>query len=138
MADYTLQYTASEIDNRLGRPLPVTQGGTGQTASNTNVSVTYNTTVASSHSMTVRRFPYFGMCFLRGSFVVTGQAVEANTWIEVASVPNAPNYTTALSISAINGGAAVIDNNGKIKVLFDTAQTSGQTRNVYVSGWWFA
>jgi len=126
-----------DLDN-LSVLVPVVKGGTGQSAVLSQEAVTYNTSVASAHSIAVRRFLYLGMCFIRASFKVTGTAVAANTWVTFATVDSsiAPLSRTALAISAIGGNQAMITPDGLLQVAFSTAQTASQTRNVYVSGWW--
>ena len=139
MADkYLLQYTGSQVDSRLEVPKPVSQGGTGQSSVTVQEDVTLDTSTASDHSITVKRFPYLGMCFIRASFKVTGTAVAANTYFNVATVDSsiAPLSNTALSVAAANGGSAMMSTNGELRVSFETAQTETQARNVYVSGWW--
>ena len=125
-------------DLELLRPLEVSQGGTGQSADRVTETVTYDTSVASAHSVHVRRYPYLGMCFLRAAFTVTGQDVAANTFFTAAAVdPSlAPAAATALSVSASGGGLALMNSSGELRVAFAAAQTAAQTRYVYVSGWW--
>ena len=127
----------ADLDN-LSTVIPVSQGGTGQSAARVTETVTYDTSVASAHSVHVRHYPYLGMCFVRASFVVTGQDVAANTFFTAAAVDAslAPASTTALSVSVSGGGLAVVNSSGQLRVAFAAAQTAAQTRYVYVSGWW--
>jgi hypothetical protein len=138
MADYTLQYTAAEIDNRLGRPVPVNQGGTGQTAIWENVTISANNTNTTDFGANCRFNPYLRLVFIRGSFK-TAVATTANTWISVANIPadyRPSTYNPAITISIPGGASGLItrsDGNINIRPIVDRAAGT----SVDFSGWWF-
>lgn len=138
MADYILSVTGAELENRLIRPLPVNQGGTGQIITRQTPEVTFDASVASAHSIHVRLYPYLGMCFVRGQITIADHDVEPNQFFTVATVDSttAPQNTTALSVSAPNGALAVINSSGEIRVALETALSASTTRYIYLSGWW--
>lgn len=143
MADFSLSYTGTEINARLDRPVPVSGGGTGETSVYDSVTVTADTTTASGHNITARRFPYLKMCFVRGVVTFDHVAVEANTWVRVGSVPTtptdySPRYTTALAATkaTASGATARITSDGYIEVASPTAFYASYTYYIYFSGWW--
>lgn len=140
MADYILSVTGAELENRLVRPLPVNQGGTGSTSAKTAPEVTYDASVASGHSISVRYYPYLTACFCRGYVTVSGVAVTAGSWVTVATVdasvvPSA-SYPTPLATNIATGGEARITASGELQFRFYTDMPESATRYVYFSGWW--
>ena len=128
-------------DLELARPLPIAQGGTGQTTRYTAVTAAYDTSVASGHAMEVRHYPQLGLSFCRGYAKLMDTAVEANTWFPLASVSGdgapATGYTTALSANIYGGGDVQITGAGQIRCRVGTAwPANGGTRDIYFSGWW--
>ena len=140
MADYTLQYTAAEIDNRLGRPVPVNQGGTGQTQKYTSVPVTNITSTATNHSVYVRYSAYLGACFIRFYAQITNTAVPKYTWIDVCSVPSEyrPSSTWALAASMYGGADARILSSGVVQVKSNIDIPANDSYDIYISGVWVA
>ena len=137
---YNLQFTGSQVDARLVRPVSISQGGTGQTLNYSNITVTNDTTMASGHSINARLYPFLAACFCRGYVAVGGTAVSAGTWITVATVgtdalPSA-SYPTPLATNVSVGGEARISASGEIQVRFYTDMSASTTRYVYFSGWW--
>lgn len=136
MADYTLQYTAAEIDNRLGRPVPVNQGGTGQTTAYQNVSLTPNAANGTMGNVVCRYYPYLGVVLFRGWYT-TSIATTANSWITIATVPTGfrPAQNAAFAVSVPGGGSGLARSNGEIEIRTFTARSAGTS--VDFSGWWF-
>lgn len=131
-------------DLKLDNPLEVASGGTGQTTVRQIVAVTADTAVFSSHSVTVRYFPYLGMCFVRGYAQLDHRDVAANTYMNIATVPPeyAPLSYTALSAAGLGGPVARLTSQssgqpGTFQIAFREARTSGYLYDVYFSGWWF-
>lgn len=133
-----------KLDTDLGNlpsPLSIGNGGTGQSVRYSAVTVTNDTSVATGHNITVRHFPYIGACFVRGMVRVTGVTVAANTWIDVATVPEEfrPAYTTSLAASkgeASGATAQIRNSSGLIRVASATALSSASEYYIYFSGWW--
>ncbi len=123
---------------KLTTPLEVASGGTGQTEARSTVTVTPDTSVASAHAVTVRRFGYLGMCFVRGYVRFDHVAVGANTWVTVATVPSdaAPAAVTALAASVYNGGSALVNSAGELRLRPTAALSSDSYYDIYFSGWW--
>ena len=124
-------------------PVPVNQGGTGQTAVSRAVTVTNDTSVFSNHSVTVRHFPYLGMCFVRGYARLDHKNVAAGEYVTIAKVPSsyAPGSITALIVSGMGDPRARITSTsmesvGSLQVAFSEERTSGYLYDVYFSGWW--
>jgi len=139
MADkYLLQLTGTQVDSRLESPKPVSQGGTGQSSRYNTVTVTNDTSVASDHAITVRYYPYLGMCFVRGYVKISGQDVAANTAVTVCTVPEGyrPGSITALALSILGTGNARVMSNGNIAVSPQNALSASSNYVVYFSGWW--
>jgi hypothetical protein len=141
MADkYLLQYTGNQVNTRLERPVPVSDGGTGQTGDYSTPTVTNDTTKASGHSIAVRYYPFLKMCFVRGYVAFTNVAVDANTWVTVATVPEAQkpssSYPTPFATNVVPSGMTRINADGEIQVRFDAAVSATASRYVYFSGWW--
>jgi len=141
MADkYLLQLTGTQVDSRLESPKPVSQGGTGQSIRYNTVTVAYDTSVASDHAVTVRYYPYLGMCFIRGYLKLGNAALAANTAATVATIPEGyrPGSHTALSVSILGGGNCRVHSDGTVKLSRYAATTAGADLDVYFSGWWMA
>lgn len=141
MADYVLAYSGEQVNDRLVRPLPISQGGTGQTSRYTSATVTNDTSVVSGHAITVRHYPQLGMCFVRGYAKLSGTAVEANTWFPIATATGdavpATDYATALAVNVYGGGDVQITGAGLIRCRVSTAYSStSSSRDIYFSGWW--
>lgn len=141
---YKLIYTGEQVDNRLGRPVPINQGGTGQTSVRQIVETTPDTSVFSSHSLSVRYIPYLNMCFVRGYAQINHKDVSANTYVNIASVPldYAPLSNTAISAAGLGNPCARITSQtsnqpGTFQVIFNEARSSDYVYDVYFSGWWF-
>lgn len=127
-------------DLRLSSPLGIASGGTGEGARYEAVTFAADTSTASGHSVTVRRYPYLEMCFVRGSVTFDHVAVSENSWVRIGAVPAgmAPLYTTALTATKAtpSGATARITNDGYIEVATPTAFSASYTYTVYFSGWW--
>lgn len=145
MADpYILQYSGSEVDARLDRPVATDAGGTGQTSvySSASALVTYDTTKASNHSIYVRYYPYLKMVFVRGYVRFNGATLAENTWATVATVANdispSSDYPTPFSAFTYssNDVGARITSQGEMQIRFPEELTVSSNRYVYFSGWW--
>ncbi len=141
---YVLAHTGAQLDDSVNRPIPITGGGTGQTARYNTITVTNDTTTVSDHNIAARYFPYLRMCFIRARVKFDNAAVEANTWVPIGSVPAdySPVYTTALTVS-LQGTAGVmkpaqahIKNDGIIEVGAADALLASSDYYAYISGWW--
>lgn len=141
MADpYTLAHTGAQLDESVNRPIGITGGGTGQSTRYTNITVTNDTTTVTAHNILARAFMYLNMGFLRATVKFDHVAVEANTWVPIASIPAeyAPLYTTALTaaIGGVKPVQARIKNDGVIEVGTTDALNNTSDYYAYVSGWW--
>ena len=146
MADnYTLAKTGEQIDERITDPLPVSLGGTGQTAYAQNVSgVVYDTTTFSNHGVTVVYFPYLRMCYVRGYVALDHVSLEENTMVTAVTIPEnyRPNANVGLSVCARNGPRAILhsknsaDYPGQIRIGFDDSMASTGLYDIFFSGWW--
>lgn len=134
--DYTIQYTAEEINNRLGRPVPVNQGGTGQTAKYQSVTVSANASNISDANFTCRYYPFLGVVFFRGNGTLSS-ATTINTWFEIASIPSEyrPRQSISIAVSVPGGGSGLARYTGSIEMRTFTARAANTA--VDFSGWWF-
>ena len=123
-------------DLELARPLPVAQGGTGQSAAYQTVTVTADSNNLTDAGFTCRYNPYLGMVFMRGNGK-TAAATSANAWITVAAIPEAyrPKQTTAIVMSVPGGGSGLARYTGDIMLRTFTERAAGTA--VDFSGWWF-
>jgi|GEM_PF-3854356 hypothetical protein len=137
--EYILQYTGSEVDAKLVRPVSVSDGGTGNTVYSSIVAdISNDTTTFSNHSIVVRYYPYLQLCRVRAEAKIDHKAVSQYTDIDLATIPEAyrPERTNALSCTMYHGGQAKINSSGIIKVTnFAELQSTGEYI-VYVTGWW--
>lgn len=142
MADkYVLGYTGSQVDSRLARPVSISQGGTGQTSDRGSIPVTNVTSGgASEHSIGTRYYPYLAACYCRGYCKISNKAVDANTWITVATVGSdylpSSSYPVPFAVNTTVGGEARITSAGEMQVRFYSEIPSTATRYAYWSGWW--
>ena len=131
-------------DLELARPLPVAQGGTGQTVNYTLVTVTAYTAAANNFSCVCRYYPYLGVCLIRGSYK-TAAATTANGWVSVANIPagyRPGSYNAAMTVSAPGGASGLLcyadgdgHSAGDLCIRTFTDRASGTS--VDFSGWWF-
>ena len=114
--------------------LPISKGGTGETARLESLSLN---SVKGTGSYGLRYYPYLKMCFLR--MQVTGVAVEQGKTTVVGVVPSGyrPSYINALSVYYSGYGTIVkasINSSGEIRILSSAAL--GTSAGVYITGWW--
>ena len=141
---YKLVYTGEQVDDRLGRPVPVSEGGTGKTAVWESMTLTANTDNVSSFSGNARFSPYLRLVFIRGSFR-TNSAVNANTWFSVCNIPSEyrpSTYNPAMAVSAPGGASGLLFhtggsgwNAGDVRVRTFTNRAA--ETSIDFSGWWY-
>ena len=138
MSNYLLPYTGEQVEDRLESPLPVALGGTGQTVTWENVTITADTTNTADFSANCRFSPYLRLVFLRGSFSTTGQ-LNSNTWLSVATIPNdyrPSTYNPVVTVDVPGGGTGLITrSNGIINIRTLTNRAAGTAVNF--SAWWY-
>ncbi len=142
---YILAHTGAQLDESCNRPISIAGGGTGQTTRYTNITVTNDSTTVTSHNILARAFMYINMGFLRATVLFDNVAVEANTWVPIATVPAEykPTYTTALTVDLVGAASgtvkpaqARIKNDGTIEIGVGDALLATSDYYAYVSGWW--
>lgn len=99
--------------------------------------ISYSTTYASGHDLTVRKYLMLGMCYVEGTFTVD-KAVSAGTAVTIATLPTGyrPTRTVPLAVSMGSGvGAVHLTSGGAVRFLRTTAVSSGDSISVRVAGW---
>jgi hypothetical protein len=108
-----------------------------------SVTVTYDTTTFSGHSISVRYFPQLGMCFVRGYAALDHKALSAGSYITVATIPAdyRPASITALAASGLGLPNVRLTSKtsttpGAFQVLYGSAMSANYSYDIYFSGWW--